>query len=120
MNFNARICLGVDLVRSLIRKGQRMMDTTPANKNMRGIVQILRDMDQRLPVCRSLFGLQSRNFEPEICECTTTLLLKIVFIVGASWQEISWDGQSFTVDQISRGSVDVRFKSCPDCQEGHW
>lgn len=66
MNFDAGVRFGVNLVRSLVRKGQRRMDTSPADEHMRGVVQIFRDMDQRLPVCGSLLRLQPGDFKPEI------------------------------------------------------
>ena len=64
------------------------------------------------------FGLDAGNFESEIVQESSSLVLLVVLGDGTVGQDFPGYRQAFAKDQIGWAGVDIRFDSATDGQEG--
>ena len=86
-----------DPVGARVGRGQGGLNASSTDENMRAVVEIVREVDERTSVRGRLCRLKPCHFQAEIGECRFTLPSHLVISRRDLWKNFSWDREAFSV-----------------------
>ena len=99
MDFDARLSVRLHAVRSGVRLSHWGMYAPPADHDVSGVFQVVRDVDVGDAVRGGLCRLESFDFEAEAGQCVLPLLI-VVLVVCEAREEVARDCETFSIDEV--------------------